>query len=106
MINEKIVELKGICQFLDFQEGKEPEPVDLKAIKKKDEKPRPASAAVGKKDKDDDDSSDSSDIVMKPLDVTNLKTRAFVVTSREKKEEEAMALGAPMLSKTPARKKK
>ena len=25
MINEKIVELKGICQFLDFQEGKEAE---------------------------------------------------------------------------------
>ena len=107
MINEKIVELKGICQFLDFQEGKEAEPIDPKLAKKKkdDEKPRPTSAAVSKK-QDDGSSSDSSDIVMKPMDVSNLKTRAFVVTSREKKEEEALNMASPMMSKTPARKKK
>ena len=107
MINEKIVELKGICQFLDFQEGKEAEPIDPKLAKKKkdDEKPRPTSAAVSKK-QDDGSSSDSSDIVMKPMDVSNLKTRAFVVTSREKKEEEAMNMASPMMSKAPARKKK
>ena len=107
MINEKIVELKGICQFLDFQEGKEAEPIDPKLAKKKkdEEKPRPPSAAVSKK-QDDGSSSDSSDIVMKPMDVSNLKTRAFVVTSREKKEEEALNMASPMMSKTPARKKK
>lgn len=114
MINEKIVELKGICQFLDFQEGKEAEPLDPKLLKKKglgDKKDgRPASAVIGKKDgkesADDDGSSDSSDIVMKPMDVTNLKTRAFVVTSREKKEEEAMSSSQLMMPKSAARPKK
>jgi hypothetical protein len=61
---------------------------------------------VAKKQDDGSGDSDSSDIVMKPMDVTNLKTRAFVVTSREKKEEEAMNLSGPMMSKAPARKKK
>lgn len=85
MINEKIVELKGICQFLEFQEGKVAEPIDPKLLKKKQEKKeRPASGALGKKadGADGDDGSDSSDIVTRPLDVTDLKTKAFVVTSR------------------------
>lgn len=91
MINEKIVELKGICQFLEFQDGKVAEPVDPKLLKKKqDKKDRPASAALGKKDdgKDGDDGSDSSDIVSRPLDVTDLKTKAFVVTSRNESSNE------------------
>ena len=88
MINEKIVELKGISQFLEFQEGKVAEPIDPKLLKKKqDKKERPASAALGKKTDgaDGDDGSDSSDIVTRPLDVTDLKTKAFVVTSRYSK---------------------
>ena len=111
MINEKIVELKGICQFLDFQEGKEAEAVDPKLLKKKQDKKdgRPASAVLGKKSdgKDaDDDGSDSSDIVMKPMDVTDLKTRAFVVTSREKKEEEAMSSTQLMMPKASGKSKR
>ena len=110
MINEKIVELKGICQFLDFQEGKEAEAVDPKLLKKKQDKKdtRPASAVLGKKDgKDgDDEGSDSSDIVMKPMDVTDLKTRAFVVTSREKKEEEAMSSQQLLIPKTSSKSKR
>ena len=63
-----------------------------KKSKKQDKKDgRPASAVLGKKDdgKDggEEDGSDSSDIVMKPMDVTDLKTKAFVVTTREKKED-------------------
>ena len=52
MINEKIVELKGICQFLEFQDGKVAEPIDPKLLKKKQDKKdgRPASAVLGKKD--------------------------------------------------------
>ena len=112
MINEKIVELKGICQFLDFQEGKEAEAVDPKLLKKKLDKKdgRPPSAVLGKKsdakDAGDDDGSDSSDIVMKPMDVTDLKTRAFVVTSREKKEEEAMSSQQLLMPKASSRSKK
>ena len=112
MINEKIVELKGICQFLDFQEGKEAEAVDPKLLKKKQDKKdgRPQSAVLGKKsdgkDGGDDDGSDSSDIVMKPLDVTDLKTRAFVVTSREKKEEEAMSGATMMMPKSSSKAKR
>merc|ERR1712156_224996 len=63
MINEKIVELKGICQFLDFQEGKEAEPLDPKALKKKqqDKKDgRPPSAVVGKKDDAKESADDAS----------------------------------------------
>ena len=57
---------------------------------KQDKKDRPASAALGKKDdgKDGDDGSDSSDIVSRPLDVTDLKTKAFVVTSRNESSNE------------------
>ena len=112
MINEKIVELKGICQFLDFQEGKEAEAMDPKLLKKKQDKKdtRPASAVLGKKsdgkDGAGDDESDSSDIVMKPMDVTDLKTRAFVVTSREKKEEEAMSGQQLIMPKAASRPKK
>ena len=52
MINEKIVELKGICQFLEFQDGKVAEPIDPKLLKKKQDKKdgRPASAVLGRID--------------------------------------------------------
>merc|ERR1711971_1014842 len=112
MINEKIVELKGISQFLEFQEGKVAEPIDPKLLKKKQDKKdgRPASAALGKKDEGKDggeeDGSDSSDIVMKPMDVTDLKVRAFTVTTREKKEEEAMSSQQLIMPKTTRSKKK
>ena len=43
---------------------------------------------------------------MKPMDVTDLKTRAFVVTTREKKEEEAMSSQQLIMPKATRSKKK
>ena len=114
MINEKIVELKGVIQFLDYQEGRQPEAADKAALLRKAKaaaaaapgagaaSDKPTAAVLGPSLSREEDEESDPDVVLKPLDVTSLKTRAFVVTAREKQEEEAMD-APPLLAKPASR---
>ncbi|XP_023338844.1 coiled-coil domain-containing protein 63 [Eurytemora carolleeae] len=97
MIHEKIVELKGVAQFIDFQEGKSSEAPDVKPLHKLKHKPGQKSEAgqhgvLGRAEsKHEEDDIEVGLDQTKPLDVGLLKTRAFIVNTREKKEEETNA---------------
>ncbi|XP_059086891.1 coiled-coil domain-containing protein 63-like [Tigriopus californicus] len=105
MVHEKIIELKGIAQYLEFKSGKTLAPPitsssgtspSVQAMPKapfkhllgaeKVLKRAPSSAQIlGKSDNDVLDAMDSDDEAV-PFDLSALKTRAFVQTQRERRE--------------------
>lgn len=96
MVNERMVELKGIAQFVDTQakvkEGKketfESKYGGLLGDKKKKTKAMPSCAALLGKAEEEEDSSDLSEAAnIAPFEMSHLKSRAFKLTKKEREEE-------------------